>query len=40
MSKGLAAESRKKLDKVIAAHPDMPWAIMAKRDRGSGLGLE
>jgi hypothetical protein len=39
-SKKLAAESRKKLEKIISAYPDTPWAIMAKRDRSSGLGLE
>jgi Caspase domain len=39
-SKKLATESRKKLDKIIAAYPNTPWAIMAKRDRTSGLGLE
>ena len=39
-SKKLAGESRKKLDKIIAAYPETPWAIMAKRDRTSGLGLE
>ena len=39
-SKKLAGESRKKLDKIIAAYPDTPWEIMAKRDRTSGLGLE
>jgi hypothetical protein len=39
-SKKFAADSRKKFDKIIAAYPDTPWAIMAKRDRASGLGLE
>jgi hypothetical protein len=40
VAKKLSAESRKKLDKIIVAYPDTPWAIMAKRDRTSGLGLE
>lgn len=36
----LATESRKKLDKIIQAYPETPWAIMARRDRSSALGLE
>jgi hypothetical protein len=39
-AKKLASESRKKLDKIIATHPKTPWAIMARRDKASGLGLE
>jgi hypothetical protein len=39
-AKKLAAESRKKLDKIIADYPDTPWAVLAKRDRSSALGLE
>jgi hypothetical protein len=39
-AKKLAAESRKKLDRIVKDYPDTPWAIMAKRDRSSALGLE
>jgi hypothetical protein len=39
-AKKYAGESRKKLDKIIQAYPNTPWAIMARRDRASGLGLE
>ncbi len=39
-AKKLAAESRKLLDKIIADYPDTPWAVQARRDRASGLGLE
>jgi hypothetical protein len=39
-AKKLAAESRKKLDRIIADYPDTPWAILAKRDRSSALGLQ
>src|SRR5262249_44895092 len=38
--KKFATDARKKLDKIIEAYPDTPWAIMAKRDRSSALGLE
>ena len=39
-AKKLAADSRKKLDKIIKDYPKTPWEIMARRDRASGLGLE
>jgi hypothetical protein len=39
-AKKLAADSRKKMAKIIKDYPDTPWAIMARRDRASGLGLE
>jgi hypothetical protein len=35
-----AKESTKILDKLIKEHPDTPWAILAKRDRLTNLGLE
>jgi len=40
VAKKLGSESRKKLDKIIKAYPNTPWAIMARRDKASGLGLE
>jgi hypothetical protein len=39
-AKKIGAESRKKMDKIIKAYPNTPWAIMARRDKTSGLGLE
>jgi hypothetical protein len=39
-AKKLANESRKKLDKIIQAYPETPWAVVARRDRSSALGLE
>jgi len=40
VAKKLTTESRKKLDKIIQTYPDTPWALMARRDRSSALGLE
>ncbi len=39
-AKKLTIDLRKKLDKIIQAYPDTPWALMARRDRSSALGLE
>jgi hypothetical protein len=39
-AKKLTSESRKKLDKIIATYPNTPWAIMARRDKSSALGLD
>jgi hypothetical protein len=39
-AKKLATEARKKLDKIIQEYPDTPWAIVARRDKASALGLE
>ncbi len=39
-AKKMATDSRKKLDKIIAAYPNTPWAVMARRDKASALGLE
>jgi hypothetical protein len=39
-AKKLASDARKKLDKIVKDYPDTPWAVLAKRDRASALGLE
>ncbi len=39
-AKKLAVEARKLLDKIIKDNPDTPWAVVAKRDKASALGLE
>jgi hypothetical protein len=40
VAKKMTTEARKKLDKIMTAYPNTPWAIVARRDRASGLGLE
>jgi len=40
VAKKHAKESVKILDKLVKEHPDTPWAILAKRDRLTNLGLE
>jgi hypothetical protein len=40
IAKKHAKESVKILDKLVKEHPDTPWAILAKRDRLTNLGLE
>jgi hypothetical protein len=39
-AKKYATESRKTLEKLMKEHPDTPWAILAKRDHLTSLGLE
>jgi hypothetical protein len=39
-AKKLSVDSRKKLDKIIKDYPGTPWALMARRDKVSALGLE
>jgi hypothetical protein len=36
----MAASSRKLMEKLAAEHPDTPWAVLARRERLTGLGLE
>src|SRR5207237_590922 len=38
--KKMAKEAWKILDKVISDHPGTPWAVLARRDRLTALGLE
>jgi len=40
IAKKHAKDSVKILDRIITEHPDTPWAILAKRDRLTNLGLE
>jgi hypothetical protein len=40
IAKKHAKESVKILDRLIKDHPDTPWAVLAKRDRLTNLGLE
>jgi hypothetical protein len=40
IAKKHAKDSVKILDKIVKEHPDTPWAILAKRDRLTNLGLE
>ena len=39
-AKKYATECRKTLEKLMKEHPDTPWAILAKRDHLTNLGLE
>jgi hypothetical protein len=39
-AKKFATESRKTLEKLMKEHPETPWAIFAKRDHLTNLGLE
>jgi hypothetical protein len=38
--KKLAEKSRKLLEKLAVENPDTPWAVLAKRDRMTALGLQ
>ncbi len=38
--KDLAAESKKRFEKVIREHPGTPWEMLAKREQLTALGLE
>jgi hypothetical protein len=39
-AKKLATDARKILDRVAKENPETPWAVLAKRERMTGLGLE
>jgi len=37
--RALAAEGKEKLEEIIKSHPNTPWAMLAKREKNSRLGL-
>ena len=38
--KDLAKDANKILDRIVKDYPDTPWAVLAKRDKLTNLGLE
>ena len=33
-------KARKLYDRIVAEHPDTPWAVLARREQRTSLGLE